>query len=184
MRNLFLATVGMLALAVPAMAAPIAPNSLISFADGATYNSTSITFNNGGLANISPGTASGSFAAGFAQGCIGCAQFNSFSFAPFTSPTQVYTASLNGVTTTFTLNSLTTASTATGFSLDLVGTGTLTLTGFDPTPGRFFLSSQGPQGAMVTFSATSLATAVPEPASLALLGAGLLGAGMIRRKRA
>ena len=170
-----------IALATAAQAAPIAAGSLISFSDGANYNSTSITFINGN-ANIPATTASGSFAAAFGAGCTGCATFNNFTYSPFTSPTTIYTATLGGVSTSFSLVTLSTVNNSGGF-LDLGGTGTLTLTGFDPTPGTFFLSAQGPQSMNVSFSATSIASAVPEPMSLALLGGGLLGVSVLARRR-
>ena len=182
MRKLLLASAALLvASGGLASAVPITGGSIISFADGINYNSTTVTFLNGGVANIPMSTASGSFAAAFNAGCVGCATFNSFTYSPFMSGTVIYTATLNGVTTTFLANSIVSNVNASGF-LDLTGTGTLTLTGFDSTPGTLFLSAQGPQNANVSFSATSIAQNVPEPASLALLGAGLIGAGFIRRK--
>ncbi len=64
----------------------------------------------------------------------------------------------------------------------LSGSGTLHLTGFDATPGIMTITAQG-DGA-TSFSGTVIAQAtVDEPASMALLGAGILGIGMLRRPR-
>jgi PEP-CTERM motif len=64
--------------------------------------------------------------------------------------------------------------------IDLFGTGTMHLTGFDDTPGTFLFSGQGTNGSF-SFSATN--TTVPEPGSMLLLGTGLFGlAGAVRRR--
>lgn len=60
-------------------------------------------------------------------------------------------------------------------SLSVLGTGTLTLTGFDPTPGNFDLTTQGLNGINVTFSATQVASGIPEPSSRSVLGIALFG---------
>nr|WP_280842813.1 PEP-CTERM sorting domain-containing protein [Pararoseomonas baculiformis] len=148
---------------------------------------TAIDF--GPTANVTQFTATGSFSPGFDAGCFNCAVFTDFSYTGVgaVAPFELYTATLGLLTTTFTLNAITQSElipNSRGAFLNLEATGTLTLTGFDPTPGVFTFSTQpGAENARVSFSATTFAAPVPEPASLLLLGAGLVGLGLARRSR-
>jgi PEP-CTERM motif len=65
--------------------------------------------------------------------------------------------------------------------LVLTGTGLFHIAGFDNTPGTFTLAVTN-TGSAFSFSATDAATAVPEPASLLLLGSGVVAA-VARRRR-
>jgi hypothetical protein len=112
---------------------------------------------------------------------------NSFTFKPtFTAPVpNLWSFTVGVLTYTFNLTSVTSVIQPGDNTLTVVGNGIATITGggsFDPTPGQFFISTQGPAGPSFTFSAT---TVVPEGGSaLALLGIGVIAIELIRRKMA
>jgi hypothetical protein len=130
------------------------------------------------LAQVDDGTGSfntisGGTAVVFAQPWI---------FNPSTPESPLWTiASLDG----FTFNLATsTIAFQNGFFLAIEGTGTLTGTNFEPTPGTWLFTTQGgAASSKFSWSSSSVSSAVPDGGTtLALLSGALLGLGGIRHK--
>lgn len=161
----------------------------ISFANA---SGSSVSGTSGVLTSF--GAGSGSFAAlgacsSTTTGCGSIKNITSFAAIPTSGNTPTISSFLTlsngtGPVVTFDLNSLTSVTRNQdnlGGSLTFTAAGTINYSGFDATAGQFILTAQGNN--IVSFSATTLSTAVPEPMSLALLGGSLAAVGLIRRKK-
>lgn len=187
MRKFLLGSVVVLAM-TPAQAIPITGELSVSGFNDLTL--TTITFTGGSA--VATGGESGSFTI---LGNGGIPVFrNEGTPIPFSGMTTgsnlscgggcIYTVTSNGATATFDLLTENAPVISGGF-VDISGEGTLTLSGFDPTPGSFLLSAQG-IGDNLTFSATSVAVpgAVAGAGLPGLVAAGaLLMLGIGRRRR-
>lgn len=114
------------------------------------------------------------------------AVFQDFQFANFVGPVtplwqindgeKVYSFDLESVQSNISSNTKT---------INLSGLGTGRISGLDATPYSWVFSAQGESDSF-SFSATSEAAnvaRVPEPAVLGMLGLGLLGVGLVTRRR-
>jgi glycerol uptake facilitator-like aquaporin len=125
--------------------------------------------------------------------------FNTPPNPPYTTGSApLFTTTENGVTFTFNLTAYTAGYITTGINgcglgstcLDVTGDGFFTATGAitgTSAPGTFVFTSQyvpgQPLDSVTSFSASASAPPVPEPATLALVGSGLLGIVGVARRR-
>jgi hypothetical protein len=107
---------------------------------------------------------------------------NTFTFRPaFVTNNPLWTFLFGGKTYSFDATGAT-INFSNANSILFEGTGIAHITGFEDTPGTWVYSANN-AGETASFSASTSAVPVPEPATMLLFGMGLIGIGSVVRKR-
>jgi hypothetical protein len=179
MKKLLLAGAAILGLGITqAQAVPIMAGSVLNIVGAANFTTT--TVNTQTPAGLSQNT--GSFSP--LLNCLSCVTVNipAFTYSPAVQTGLLFTVSEFLLTATITVDAGGTSQhTTNGLTIDAPAT--LTMTGFTATPGDFVWTINQLGQQIGSFSATADAVATPEPGSIALLGAGLLGLGFVTSRK-
>jgi hypothetical protein len=187
MKNLFkifcLVTATICVTAVSAMAVPI--SGAISFSGTSVTNNEDLSLATefSAFSNVVVSTTGGTEA--YAAVLSGQAvTFNPFVFSPVLSPNPVmalWAFESDGISYSFNATGVT-ISGQTSHTITMHGSGMAHITGFDDTPGHWYFSANR-AGGTASFSASTEVNSVPEPASMFLLGSGLLWIGVLGRRK-
>lgn len=183
-----LLTLGATAEAVPTLTGEINFGGSLTTNTGNLGTATAITFTNpAGV--VDPTTGSFSVIPSFPSDlpAFTFATFSPVSWVGFAPITDLWTLTHGGLVYHFDLLTLSVSQGAT--FLNLFGTGVMYVTDeftnalvYAETNSSFFLSTQGSPAGSFSFSANT--EAVPEPGTLLLIGSGLAGLALRRRRKA